>query len=141
MSGIRGKDTRPELRLRSLLHRAGYRFKLHDRSLPGTPDIKLTRYKAVIQVQGCFWHGHHCHLFKLPSSNSSFWREKIASNQARDQSNAARLQEQGWRLLTVWECALRRPGLPSGELLRRASRWIESDRPSGKIQGRSRGHP
>jgi DNA mismatch endonuclease, patch repair protein len=135
MSGIRGKDTAPELRLRSLLHRAGFRFALHDPSLPGRPDIKLTRYSAVIQVQGCFWHGHDCPLFKLPESNAEFWQVKIASNQARDMRNEQLLRERGWRLLTVWECALRRPGLPDATLVRQVTRWIKSGAPSSEIRG------
>jgi DNA mismatch endonuclease (patch repair protein) len=97
--------------------------------------MKLTRYKAVIQVHGCFWHGHRCPLYRVPASNSEFWREKIASNQARDGRNERLLRERGWRLLTVWECALRRPGLPDATLVRRVTRWIESGASTGQIRG------
>jgi DNA mismatch endonuclease (patch repair protein) len=108
---------------------------LHDRSLTGKPDIKLTRHRAVIEVRGCFWHGHDCPLFKVPKSNVGFWRLKIATNQARDRRNEKLLREQGWRLLTVWECALRRPGLPDATLLQKVTRWIKSGATNAQIRG------
>src|SRR5690606_16975078 len=84
MSGIRGKNTRPELILRSALHRKGFRFRLHRKDLPGRPDMIFPQYRAVLFVHGCFWHGHNCHLFKWPSTREEFWREKIAGNIKRD---------------------------------------------------------
>ena len=107
MSGIRGKDTKPELLIRSGLHRRGYRFRLHARNLPGRPDIVLPRYKAIILVHGCFWHGHDCHLFKWPSTRPQFWREKIRGNVARDKKNLRAYHDEGWKTITVWECALK----------------------------------
>lgn len=107
MSGIRGKDTRPELLIRKHLHARGFRYRLHDAKLPGKPDIVLPRYRAAILVHGCFWHGHDCHLFKWPSNNESFWRDKITKNRQVDQRVIHELNESGWRVLIVWECALK----------------------------------
>jgi DNA mismatch endonuclease (patch repair protein) len=107
MSGIRGKDTRPEMLIRKHLHAMGFRYRLHDAKLPGKPDIVLPRYKAVILVHGCFWHGHDCHLFKWPSSNEPFWRDKITRNRAVDERTIYDLREVGWRVLIIWECAIK----------------------------------
>ena len=107
MSGIRGKDTHPELLIRKLLHGRGFRYRLHDKKLPGKPDIVLPRYRAVILIHGCFWHGHDCHLFKWPSSNESFWNEKITKNKSVDGRSRQQLQLACWRILTIWECALK----------------------------------
>lgn len=107
MSRIRGKDTGPELRLRSLLHAAGYRFRLHDRRLPGRPDIVLPRFKTVIFVHGCFWHRHPgCRNATTPSSRPEFWAGKFEGTVARDSRKAAELASAGWRVITVWECEL-----------------------------------
>jgi DNA mismatch endonuclease (patch repair protein) len=84
MSGIKNANTKPEIQIRQLLHHAGFRYRLHNAALPGKPDLWLARYRAVIEVNGCFWHGHDCHLFKLPSTRTDFWQTKIASNRARD---------------------------------------------------------
>ncbi|MBN8462800.1 MAG: DNA mismatch endonuclease Vsr [Dechloromonas sp.] len=108
MSGIRGRDTSPELCVRRLLHSLGFRYRLHDRSLPGTPDIVLPKFRTIVQVQGCFWHGHDCHLFKLPETRREFWIEKINSNRQRDRLANEALIEGGWRVAVVWECALKR---------------------------------
>lgn len=107
MSGIRGKNTKPEILIRSLLHRRGFRFRLHDKKLPGKPDIVLPRYRAVILIHGCFWHGHDCHLFKWPSSNETFWKEKITRNKTVDDRVRHELNLAGWRIMTIWECALK----------------------------------
>jgi DNA mismatch endonuclease (patch repair protein) len=96
MAGIRGKNTRPEILIRKVLHRAGLRFRMHVGELPGKPDIVLPRWRAVIQVQGCFWHGHDCHLFRLPKTRREFWEAKIAGNRARDAAARAALAEFGW---------------------------------------------
>jgi len=109
MSRIRGRDTKPEMTVRRTLHGLGFRYRLHRRDLPGKPDIVLTRWKTVVQVNGCFFHGHACPAFRLPSSNREFWQEKIRRNQARDEVTAEALRRQGWRVVTVWECALRGP--------------------------------
>lgn len=107
MSRIRGRDTKPELLIRKGLHARGYRFRVNVTSLPGRPDIVFPKYRAVIQVNGCFWHGHDCHLFKMPASRQEFWAEKIAANRERDKRTDQALSEKGWRVLTVWECSLK----------------------------------
>lgn len=107
MSGIRGKNTKPELLVRSLLHRCGFRFRLHRKDLPGKPDIVLSRYKAVIFVHGCFWHGHSCKYFRWPSSRPEFWKSKIELNQCKDETSISELLKMGWRVAVVWECSMR----------------------------------
>jgi DNA mismatch endonuclease (patch repair protein) len=112
MSRIRGKDTGPELAVRSLLHGMGFRFRLHRKDLPGTPDIVFVGRRKVIYVHGCFWHGHRCRRGNLPSSNAEFWSKKIADNKARDRRHYRMLGMMGWKSLVVWECDLeRRAGL------------------------------
>lgn len=107
MSGIRGKDTKPELELRRALFARGFRYRLHAKSLPGRPDIVLARWRAVVFVHGCFWHGHGCHYFKLPATNRDFWAGKIAGNRANDALQKKALQHHGWIVFTVWECSMR----------------------------------
>jgi DNA mismatch endonuclease (patch repair protein) len=115
MSRIRGRDTAPEVRLRSLLHRAGYRFRLHDRKLPGRPDIVLPKYRAMIFVHGCFWHRHEgCSNATTPSTRPEFWNAKFEGNVARDRANAERLSDLGWQVIVVWECDLKKD--PAGVL-------------------------
>ena len=128
MRGIQGKDTKPEVRLRKALFAQGFRYRLHAKELPGKPDILLPRYRAAILVHGCFWHGHDCHLFRLPGTRTEFWSEKINSNRRRDAIAHERLLEQGWRVLTVWECAMKgRNRLPLDKLVSRVSVWLDSD--------------
>ncbi len=107
MAGIRGKNTKPEILVRQGLHALGYRFRLHRKDLPGRPDIVLSKYKAVVFVNGCFWHGHGCHLFKWPKTREEFWREKIGRNIVRDNEKTTELLKTGWRVFTVWECSIR----------------------------------
>ncbi len=108
MSRIRGKDSAPELAVRSLLHRQGFRFRLHQRSLPGTPDIVLPKYRSVLFVHGCFWHRHAgCKYAYTPKSRQDFWARKFCSNQERDAQNVSELELAGWRVLVVWECEVR----------------------------------
>ena len=136
MSGIRGKDTRPELLIRLALHRLGFRYRLHNRNLPGRPDLVLPRYGAAIQVHGCFWHGHDCHLFKWPSSRVKFWRSKIEGNRARDALSSAELSRLGWRTLTIWECALKgRTRRDLAMTIARIARWIRSGKGHLEIRG------
>jgi DNA mismatch endonuclease, patch repair protein len=104
MRAVRGKDTAPELFVRSTLHRLGYRFRLHRKDLPGTPDIVFPARKAVMFVNGCFWHGHDCPRGSLPSSNLDFWKRKIAKNRERDDRVQKQLQKEGWKILTIWAC-------------------------------------
>lgn len=104
MSRIRGKDTKPELLLRRALHRAGFRYRLHARKLPGTPDIVLPRYRTAIQVRGCFWHTHTCRDGHLPQSREDYWGPKLEANRLRDRRDDRRLRKIGWRVIVVWEC-------------------------------------
>jgi DNA mismatch endonuclease, patch repair protein len=105
MSGIRGKDTKPELEVRRFLHRLGFRYRIHDKHLPGHPDIVLPRYRTVVFVHGCFWHQHPgCKLAAKPGTNAEFWRDKLRGNVERDARSIQRLSELGWRSVTVWEC-------------------------------------
>ncbi|HEY1748832.1 MAG TPA: very short patch repair endonuclease [Xanthobacteraceae bacterium] len=107
MSRIRSKNTAPERRIRSLLHRAGFRFRLHARNLPGRPDIVLPRYHSVVQVHGCFWHRHSgCRNTTTPATRGDFWKSKFEGTVERDKRNAAALAAAGWRIITVWECEI-----------------------------------
>lgn len=108
MSHVRSRDTKPEKRLRSLLHRMGFRFRLYRRDLPGTPDIVLPKYRTVIFVHGCFWHQHpDCKRAVIPQSNTDFWRNKLKKNQLRDATTQRELALMGWNVLIVWECELK----------------------------------
>lgn len=109
MSRIRGRDTKPEMLIRRGLHARGLRYRLHDRTLPGRPDLVFPRYHAAVFVHGCFWHAHGCILSKLPTTRQDFWRSKLEGNAARDRKAIAELQAAGWRVLVIWECALRGP--------------------------------
>jgi DNA mismatch endonuclease (patch repair protein) len=104
MSRIRGKDTLPELTVRSVIHRMGYRFRLHRKDLPGKPDIVFPRKKKAIFVHGCFWHGHYCKEDKMPKTRMDFWNSKIKRNRERDKENCNDLKALGWDLMVVWEC-------------------------------------
>ena len=106
MAAVRSADTMPERAVRRILHKLGLRFRLHQRALPGTPDIVLTRHKTVVFVHGCFWHGHNCPRGKVPSTRTEFWLPKLQRNSERDRTNVALLREFGWRVLIVWECEL-----------------------------------
>lgn len=108
MSSIRSKNTRPERTVRSLLHSLGYRFRLHRKDLPGRPDIVLPKHRKIILVHGCFWHGHSCRLASKPKSNKAYWNGKIRTNRERDSSVRTALLEQGWKVLEVWECEVRK---------------------------------
>jgi DNA mismatch endonuclease (patch repair protein) len=109
MSRIRGRDTGPERLLRSLLHKEGFRFRLHDRSLPGKPDIVMKKHRAVIMVHGCYWHRHPgCRNATMPSTRTDFWTEKFEGTIARDRQTLADLTALGWRVITVWECDLKK---------------------------------
>ncbi len=108
MSRVRARDTKPELIVRGLLHSRGYRYRLHDKRLPGKPDLVFAGRRKVIFMHGCFWHRHDdCSLARMPKSRIDFGRPKLEANQARDQVNIARLEEMGWRVLVIWECELR----------------------------------
>ena len=107
MQHVHSKDTAPEMIVRRWLWKHGFRYRLHVRRLPGTPDIVLHRYHTVINVNGCFWHGHeNCRLYRLPKSNSTFWQAKITRNRERDAANCEKLKKMGWYSITIWECDL-----------------------------------
>lgn len=126
MSGIRGKNTKPELLVRSLLFKAGYRFRLHRKELPGTPDIVMPGRRIAIFIHGCFWHRHQdCPLARLPKSNAEFWKAKLSGNERRDQVKYFELAKLDWRVLVVWECAIRHQQNVDS-LVRSIIRWIDS---------------
>lgn len=134
MSRIRGKNTGIEIMLRKALHARGFRYRLHRRDLPGSPDLVFPSRQALIFVHGCFWHGHGCHLFRYPSANAGFWRSKIETNAARDRRNLETLLGSGWRVLTVWECALRGKGhLKSDVVVAECEQWLYSSEPSCEL--------
>lgn len=136
MAAIRGRDTKPELLIRSGLHRLGYRFRINRKDLPGKPDIVLSRFHAVIFVHGCFWHGHDCPYFRLPGTRTDFWATKIGANQKRDKAVRSALLSEEWRTATVWECALRgKNRIELKELLTRLTSWLEGDELLLEIRG------
>ena len=136
MSGIHGTNTKPEIIVRTGLHSRGFRYRKNDKSLPGKPDLVFAKYQAVIFVNGCFWHGHNCHLFKWPSTRVDFWRKKIERNQEKDEESLCALHSAGWRVLTIWECALKgKEKLLFESVLDSASCWLEKDDGSCEILG------
>ena len=135
MSGIRGKDTMPELQIRRELHGLGFRFRLHDKRLPGKPDIVLGKYHAVIFVHGCFWHKHGCHLFKWPKTRPEFWKVKINRNHENDLKVLESLQSSGWRVCVVWECAIKGADKNIQTIAKTVSRWLKSNKTMLEISG------
>lgn len=127
MSGIRGKNTKPELMIRKALHARGFRYRIHCKDLPGNPDLCLPKHRAVIFVHGCFWHGHGCHLFKWPRTREEFWRAKIERNQEVDARSMAALANAGWRVATVWECSLKGRDEVPDELVLELDVWLRGD--------------
>ena len=109
MSKIKGKDTKPEMLVRKYLHSKGYRYRLHDKKLPGKPDIVLPKYKTIIMVHGCFWHGHKdCKYFVIPKTKTEWWTKKINKTKEKDLQNEQRLKELGWKVITIFECDLKK---------------------------------
>ena len=136
MSRIRGRDTKPEMLIRRGLHARGLRYRLQDRSLPGRPDLVFPKYRAVILVHGCFWHGHKCPLFRLPATRPEFWAEKIQANQSRDHRAHEALLAKGWRILTIWECSLKGLGRwPVVPLLDTCAQFIKGEDRTLEITG------
>jgi DNA mismatch endonuclease, patch repair protein len=133
MAAIKGKHTTPELTVRSLLHAAGFRYRLHDKRLPGRPDIVLTRFRTVVNVHGCFWHHHGCSNSVWPKTRADFWRNKIKGTVRRDRLNDRALAASGWKVLTVWECETWEP-----KLLARALRPLMRAQTSRKTTHRPR---
>ena len=123
--------------MRRGLHALGFRYRLHDRRLPGRPDLVFPKFRAVILVNGCFWHGHDCHLFRIPGTRRDFWEQKIDANRQRDARNLRLLREAGWRAMIVWECALKgRMRLMESDVLERISNWLLGESTSGEVRGR-----
>ena len=136
MAGIKGKDTKPEITIRKALHQMGFRYKLHDKTLPGKPDLVFPKYRAVIEVNGCFWHLHNCHLFKWPGSRREFWEEKLTKNKERDQRNREELKAKGWRLLVVWECSIKgKSKLPLERVLTACESFLKGEQDYHEITG------
>jgi len=131
MSGIKGKNTKPEISVRRHLHRMGFRFRLHDEGLAGNPDIILPKWRACVFVHGCFWHRHEgCRFTTMPSTRTDFWNEKFSRNVQRDRQVVMRLREAGWRVATVWECALKKDEVAT---VKRLAEWIRSEVPMTDI--------
>ena len=128
MSGIRGKDTKPEILVRKALHARGFRYRLQAKDLPGRPDIVLPKYRAVIFVNGCFWHMHGCHLSTIPKTRTEFWTKKLEGNRDRDMRNIHDLRNLGWRVAVIWECALRGKGAGDFDrVIDDITKWLKSE--------------
>ena len=136
MSGIRSKHTKPELVIRKGLHNLGFRYRLNDCRLVGKPDIVLPKYRAVIFVNGCFWHGHDCHLFRLPKTRTDFWSRKIDINRERDGNNLRQLLDLEWRVGVVWECSIRgKTRIGDAALFEALSDWLASSMATADFRG------
>lgn len=134
MSSVRRKNTSPELVLRSILHKSGLRYRLHRKNLPGTPDIVFPRFKAVLFVHGCYWHSHGCYRSAAPKSRQEFWKKKFDQNKERDARNVDTLLGLGWRVMTVWECALKgKMSLPASEVADAIKNWLSSSEQIGEL--------
>ena len=143
MAGIRGRDTRPERQIRSGLHRLGFRFRVHAAVPAGRPDVVLPKYRAVVFVHGCFWHGHDCDLFRWPGTRRAFWRQKIVANRKRDLAVRNAVRAAGWRQIVIWECAFKGKGKGKGtdalaRTVERTAAWLRGGRRFAEIRGRHR---
>lgn len=127
MANIRSKDTKPELLLRKAMHALGYRFRLHDRRLPGTPDLVFPRYRAAVFVHGCFWHRHEgCRFATMPATRPDFWKEKFDANVTRDLRHEKDLRAENWRVAVIWECDIKRS---AQDAARELSDWLQPSKP------------
>ena len=136
MAAIKSRHTRPELLIRKGLHKAGLRFRLHARYLPCKPDLVLPRFTAVIFIHGCFWHQHECAMFRWPKTRQDFWKQKLQGNRERDKACERSLLLSGWRVLTIWECALTGKGkMPIETVIAMIIDWLNSDAGDGLIEG------
>lgn len=135
MASVRQRNTRPEMKLRRALHHLGLRYRLHNRKLPGTPDLAFPRFKAVIFVHGCFWHSHGCKFSTIPATRREFWVQKFEANRERDKRKIEQLQDIGWRVLVVWECALKtKPGRQTVEsVVDLIAEWLNGSEQLGEI--------
>lgn len=133
MSSVRSKDTKPEIAVRHCLFSRGFRYRLHRRDLPGSPDLVFPKYSAVIFIHGCFWHQHDCPKSRLPETRLEWWKAKLEGNRRRDELSIRCLREQGWRVLIIWECAIRKPLAQRAKnldiLARQASSFLISSKP------------
>jgi DNA mismatch endonuclease (patch repair protein) len=132
MSSVRSKNTKLELEVRRRLFAMGFRYRLHGKNLPGTPDMVFSKYRAVLFVHGCFWHYHGCHLSALPNTRHYWWKKKLEGNRKRDSEILSRLKALGWRILIIWECGFRKPNTDRAEALDRIAergvRFLKSER-------------
>jgi DNA mismatch endonuclease (patch repair protein) len=136
MSGIGGKNTKPEMLIRQGLHHMGFRYRLHVKDLPGKPDMVFPKYNAIILINGCFWHQHDCHMFKWPSTRREFWHKKLVGNRERDQRNLETYQKLGWKVLVIWECAVKgRTKRSIEEVIHTAANWLQFDQGSAELSG------
>ena len=136
MAAVKNRHTKPERVVRSMLHRLGFRFRLHRRDIPGTPDIVLPKHRAAVFVHGCFWHGHSCNRGKLPTSNKDFWRLKIEANKARDKAAYEAAARAGWRVIIVWSCELGSAAKRTDLALRLEREIINKDAPAVRTSPR-----
>jgi DNA mismatch endonuclease (patch repair protein) len=136
MSGIRGTNTKPEIVLRKAIHRLGFRYRLHSPTVIGKPDMVFPAARAAVFVNGCFWHGHDCKFFRLPSTRPEFWAAKIAANKTRDSFVRSELEQANWRHLTIWECAVRgqKSDAPD-KVAAQVTKWLLSRSRRGEIRG------
>ena len=137
MGRIRGKDTKPELLIRRGLHAQGLRYRLHKTDLPGRPDMAFPKCRAVVFIHGCFWHGHECSLFRWPKTRATFWADKLNRNRQRDQDTLVAMAAAGWRVLVIWECALKgRHRKDLADVLTAAREFVlKGEAPFAEIQG------
>lgn len=136
MASVGQKNTGAEVLLRCALHRVGLRYRLHDRSLPGTPDLVFPCFHAAVFVHGCYWHSHGCYRSTVPKSRREFWTEKFDANRLRDERNLRLLHDSGWRILIVWECSLRgKTAKTSSAIAKAVKAWLESSQSIGEMEG------
>ena len=127
MSGIKAKNTKPEILVRSLLHKDGFRFRIHVKELPGKPDLVFRKYNAVMFIHGCFWHRHDCKYFKWPKSRIEFWKDKLNKNSENDKKNLQKLLDSGWRVCVIWECSIREAKNDYSPLKEKIEKWLKSN--------------
>ena len=136
MAGIGRMNTRPELTIRSALHRTGLRYRLHVKELPGTPDLVFPKFRAVVFVHGCYWHSHGCYKSTVPKTNREFWKEKFRANRIRDKRKCNDLQRRGWRVLVIWECALiGKNALKLDDVVMQINSWLRVASEEEEISG------
>ncbi|RYD72327.1 MAG: DNA mismatch endonuclease Vsr [Sphingobacteriales bacterium] len=137
MASIKGKNTKPEMLIRRGLHFLGFRYRLHNSKLPGSPDLVFAKHRAVIFVNGCFWHGHDCHIFHWPKTRTDFWRTKIERNKQRDTKNLIAYEKMRWKVLIIWECSLLgKTRRKLNEVVHTTANWLLYDSQSAEIKGR-----